>query len=613
MTATPQPRPLPQSRSLAVAIYGFGSVFGKTLRDSRRAAAGRRVLLGARSSSASAARSQPSSTRPSRGSRWTTSSTPCRRSSRAWPGRPVNVETLGGYLQYKYGTFFPLVAACGRSSRCPGRSPPSHAAAASSSSPPPRLAPARIALEKLSGHIVALVVAVLSSFVVASRSPANAFAVLPGDEIRVIGRLRLRDLAGLLASRAARWRSRSAPFVGRGAAAGIAGVVIRRLHPQRLPGRRSGARAAGQPDLVRLDVRPRPAGRRSTTGRRSCWSLRSSSWSCSCIGIGAFARRDIGATIGHADASLPRALVGLARAVRPRDRRRTCRRRSPGASASACSGLLLAASGRRLHRAARATRVEFMRALAQIFPGVDFAIGRRLPAAAVHRVRPRFSAGLAAATLVGGWASEETSGRLEMLFAAPLARGSLGARGRSACSSTWSCSSRSRRSALPSAPVGGRRYGTPDVGRDGARPVRGRDRHRRGRRRSVRHALGRAVWCCSSCADLVRPAARAGARPARIRAEPGPDRAFRPTNGRRVGLVRCRRLGRNRGRWRIVSAPGASGAATCAADRLGYPRADDRPSAARPTRRGRPRPRTNSHRPDLASRHARRSCRDGAR
>ena len=24
-------------------------------------------------------------------------------------GKPVNVETLGGYLQYKYGTFFPLV------------------------------------------------------------------------------------------------------------------------------------------------------------------------------------------------------------------------------------------------------------------------------------------------------------------------------------------------------------------------------------------------------------------------------------------------------------------------------------------------------------------------
>ena len=24
-------------------------------------------------------------------------------------GKPVNVETLGGYLQYKYGTFFPLI------------------------------------------------------------------------------------------------------------------------------------------------------------------------------------------------------------------------------------------------------------------------------------------------------------------------------------------------------------------------------------------------------------------------------------------------------------------------------------------------------------------------
>ena len=56
------------------------------------------------------------------------------------------------------------------------------------------------------------------------------------------------------------------------------------------------------------------------------------------VGVEAFARRDIGATSPIPTPSLPRALVGLRGPDRPGDAARTCRRRSPGASGSACSG-----------------------------------------------------------------------------------------------------------------------------------------------------------------------------------------------------------------------------------------------------------------------------------
>ena len=58
---------------------------------------------------------------------------------------------------------------------------------------------------------------------------------------------------------------------------------------------------------------------------------------------------------------------------------------------------------------------------ASVFPGIDIGtVGGFLQLLFVEF--GLILAGLAAATLVGGWASDETSGRLEMLLATPLAR-----------------------------------------------------------------------------------------------------------------------------------------------------------------------------------------------
>jgi ABC-2 type transport system permease protein len=63
-----------------------------------------------------------------------------------------------------------------------------------------------------------------------------------------------------------------------------------------------------------------------------------------------------------------------------------------------------------------------MELLRSVFPNVDFAtVGGFLQLLFIEF--GLVLAGLAGATLVGGWASDETSGRLEFLLATPLSRG----------------------------------------------------------------------------------------------------------------------------------------------------------------------------------------------
>ena len=96
--------PIPLSKRLA----GYGSVFGKTIRDSRRATILVGVGLGLTLIGVSAAIVSQFATPESRHEIGAVvAAVPPIMQGLA--GKPVNVETLGGYLQYKYGTFFPLV------------------------------------------------------------------------------------------------------------------------------------------------------------------------------------------------------------------------------------------------------------------------------------------------------------------------------------------------------------------------------------------------------------------------------------------------------------------------------------------------------------------------
>jgi len=137
------------------------------------------------------------------------------------------------------------------------------------------------------------------------------------------------------------------------------------------------------------------------------------------VGVEAFARRDIGATSPIPTPSLPRALVGLQGPTG-----RGIGQNLPSSIAWGIGiglfGLAIAGSGKSfIDELGKAT--DFVKLLNQVFPGFDIrSVGGFLQLLFVEF--GMILAGLAAATLVAVWASDETSGRLEFLLATPLSR-----------------------------------------------------------------------------------------------------------------------------------------------------------------------------------------------
>jgi ABC-2 type transport system permease protein len=410
-TSTAGTRPSAWSR-----LFGFGSIFAKTIRDSRRAAIIAAFGLAVVFLGVSRAITAEFDTPQSR--------TELQNLINAVPpilqgmaGKVVNVDTLGGYLQYKYGVFFPLVlslwsilalsgtlageaqlgslefvAATGRSRR-------------------------RIAIEKLSGHLLMLGLVVVVVFM-AIAIAGNAFAVLPGDEISVLSAFAYASWLGLLAIVGGAIAFALGPFVGRGAAAGIAGAITfagfilngyQGAVPELAPfanvtwwGWTSDHVAlAGQYDWL-------PVGLVAVVAAALL-----------AIGIEAFVRRDIGVTTALPTPSMPRPLLGLRGPVG--------RATSINLSTSLAWGVGVGLFGLVLGSAASGfmeqlqDSPQFIELLSTVFPNVDYASAGGF----LQLLFVEFGvilAGLAAASFVGGWASDEISGRLEMILATPLSR-----------------------------------------------------------------------------------------------------------------------------------------------------------------------------------------------
>src|SRR5262245_40386882 len=226
MTATAQPQPAATyiTPSLRSRLFGLGSVFGKTVRDSRRAAIAIAIFIGVLLLIVASAITAEFSTPESRQelSNVVQAVPPI---MQGLAGRPVNIETLGGYIQYKYGGFFPLVTALwsilalSATLAAESRRGSMEILAAT---PVTRR---RIAIEKLSGHLVALWLAMTVVFI-ATAVTGSAFEKLPGDAIPIQAAFGFAAWLGLVALAAGSFAFALAPFVGRGAAAGIAGAVM---------------------------------------------------------------------------------------------------------------------------------------------------------------------------------------------------------------------------------------------------------------------------------------------------------------------------------------------------------------------------------------------------
>jgi ABC-2 type transport system permease protein len=398
------------------AVRYARTVVGKTIRDSRRTTIVVAVVLFVMLISVTAAVAAEFNTPASRkGLADLVASLPPILQGLA--GKPVNVETMGGYVQYKYGTFFPIVLSLwsilALSSTLAAEARRGSLEFVASAP----LSRRRIAVEKLAGHVLVIVIASAAVFLSAAIA-GSVNAKLPGDEISVTAAFSYALQLGLMGLAAGGLAFGLSQFLGRGPAVAIAGAV---MFGGWLLNGYQGAVPALAPfaNLTWFGWTSNHLPLAGVFDWPSLIPVALVTVLFLAIGVEAFARRDIGATSAVPTPSLPRALVGLGGPA--------ARSFGNGLPTALAWGLGLGVYGLVIAASATAftdlihTSPDFARILQAVFPGTDIlSVGGFLQL--LFFQFGLILAGLAAASLVGAWASDETSGRLEMLLSTPLAR-----------------------------------------------------------------------------------------------------------------------------------------------------------------------------------------------
>ena len=483
--------PIPLRRKL----YGFGSIYGKTIRDSRLAFIIAAGLLGGMALVMGVAVSNifPTPADQARGGRALrehprVDDETCSATSTLIGAK---VGTLGGYVTFKYGAIFALgtaiwsiMALSGTLAGEARRGSLDFVAAAP-------FGKRRIALEKLAAHLTLLWLAMVVLAVMTTFS-SNVFGdAALGDQIPLLSVRRLRPLGRLPRDvlRRPRVRPLAAPRpcrLGRGRRPRD-GRPVDHERPER---RRSAAR----PEPVQLDVRPRPARRHlrlAVAGAR-----------------GDPRRRPRGDRRRALRPPRPgrhgRPLAAPAAGGGPRRPRAD----GPGVRRPAPAGALVGDRPRPDRDPLRVARRGRWRTRSGASPSFQDAFAGALPRHAdfasvggwmqFYAELLYIAAGFAAATFVSRWASDETDGRLEMVLATPHGAGPVGRRRR--------------------------RRGAPRDRRDD-RPVRGRGRARLGRRAASPPAMRCSAVPRSACtrprsSGSAWPSAACGGRRSRPRSPP---------------------------------------------------------------------------------------------
>lgn len=397
-------------------LYGLGSVFGKTLRDSRLGTLTIAALIGGMILAGGATMASTYGTLETRRELADLSSTlpPV---LRGLYGDPLNVDTLGGFVSWHYGAYFALLAGLwsilALSSTLAGEARRGSLEFALVTPVSRRF----IAVEKVAAHVVALAIA--TAFIALMTWVTGAvWAKLPGDAIAPgaavafgVGLAARALVAGSVAFVAA-------AFVGRGAGAGLAGALmvagyVLNSYRELIPAfdtvanltwfswTRDHLPLAGQTDWAAVAL----------VLVIACALL--------AIGVEAFARRDVGVISTVRTPGFPRTLLGVHGPLG-----RSVGELLPSSLAWGIGlglyGFVMAASSRTFTE--ELTRSPgLIEAVRSILPGIDLTT----PAGFLQMAFVAFGlvlAALAAATFVAGRSSDETSGRMELLITTPLSR-----------------------------------------------------------------------------------------------------------------------------------------------------------------------------------------------
>jgi polyether ionophore transport system permease protein len=400
--------PIPLHRRLV----GLGSIYGKTIRDSRLAfiiAAG--VLVGMMLA-AGAAMQDVFPTPQSRQEVDTLiASVPA--SMAGLFGNPVKVGTLPGVINWKYGPFFALgtalwsiLALSGTLAGEARRGSLDFVAAAP-------FGKRRIALEKLAAHLTLLTVT-MAILAVAAWATALAFGDESlGDAIPPEAAIGFALWVGLLAIAHGGLAFALAPLLGRSGAAGVAGAALV-----------VGWVANGYSALTivaSLSPFHWTADQAAIVGVYDWPSLLLVAVVAVVllvIGVELFARRDLGVTLGLSAPGLPAVTLGVQGPVGRAFGDQLPRALGWGIGLGLFGIMLVSLVGSLASQIAE--QPQFMDLFRAMFP--DFDVTTAGGFLQFYAQILFIVAGYAGATFVSRWASDETEGRLEMVLSTPLAR-----------------------------------------------------------------------------------------------------------------------------------------------------------------------------------------------
>ena len=393
-------------------VYGFGSVYAKTLRDSRLAFIIAAGLLGGLALFMGAAISTVFPTPESR--------TEIDQLIAGIPpqmvnffGKPEKLGTLGGYMTWKYGLTFVLITTVWSVLALSGTLAGEASRGSLDLIATTPLGKRRIALEKVAAHLTVLVLA-LGIMAVLTTLSSNAFGdVALGDPISLVSSVGFALWLGFTGLFFGGLAFALAPVLGRSGSAGISAIaaaVLWTAHTMDLgpiavlsPYRWTGSHIAlvGEYDWAGLAL----------VGVVAVIFL--------AIGVELFARRDLGVTAGIGFPTLPSAVLGI--------RGPTSRAFGDQLPRALAWGIGLAVFGAMIASLVGplsgqlASDENLLKVLQTLFPGFDLTSAGGFLQLFVELFF--IAAGFAAATFVSKWASDETSGRLETLLATTLRRG----------------------------------------------------------------------------------------------------------------------------------------------------------------------------------------------
>jgi len=401
-------------------VYGFGSVFAKTLRDSRLAILIVGGLLAILLLSSGAAFGEAYSTAQSRQELVAlVKSLPPAMAGVYGNPFPLRIETLGGSIAWKTGASLGLLACLWSIVALSGTLAGETRKGSLEFVATTPLGMRRIAVEKLSAHLTGMAIV----FVVTAVSTwiaGNAFATLPGDAISLTNSVGFAAWVALvaLASGSVAWAL--APFLGRGAAAAIAGAVL-------LVGYFANGYQGTVPAFAPLanltwfgwTAHHQPLA--DSPDWVSLVPVAAVAVVLFGVGIWAFARRDLGVTSRIPWPGIPGSLLGLGSPTA-----RSFGERLPLAVwwgiGVGLMGFVFGAAAPSFSTALAKLSPDTLSIFKSFFPSIDLFSGAGAFLELAFITFGYILAGFAASTLVNGWASEETSGRLEVILSAPMSR-----------------------------------------------------------------------------------------------------------------------------------------------------------------------------------------------